>query len=137
MKYGKEIILYGIIFILVVIVIFGFLKCRNTSGSLEQAFVDLQSSKNSIAAAERELDKTGETIKELRNQLASERENYSKLEKYSGEFEAEHIRQREIYREFGITTRSNQEAVNTISKLVEQSRVILEELLTECKAAKN
>ncbi|GAG00954.1 unnamed protein product [marine sediment metagenome] len=137
MKHGKEIIFYIIVIILVFIVIISVLRCRNTLGSLEQAFNDLQSAKDSIARIEQQFDKTGKIVRGLRGQLEIEQENYNKLEQNNKRLEAEYIKQREIYKEFRITNKSSQEAVSTISKLVEQSRIILKELLSECEVAEN
>lgn len=137
MKHGKKIIFYCIIFMFVFVVIFTALRCRNASGSLEKAFMDLRLAEESIKRIERQFDEAGRTIKELRGELDKERENYNKLEQYGRELEAEHIRQREIYTEFGITIRSNQEAVNQIAGLVGQSRDIIEGLLEECQNAEN
>lgn len=131
MKNVKTIIFYCTIFIFIVILVFGFFKNRNDSESLKRAFMDLQSARDCITAIEQQFDKAGKITEELREELIKERKNYNKLEQYSKELEAEYIKQRKIYREFRITNRSNQESVGTISKLVGQSRVILEGLLKE------
>lgn len=130
MKSDKTNILYCIILILVIIIIFGFFKYRNTSESLKSTFNNLQSAKDSITTIEQQFNEAGKIIKGLRKELVKELENYNALE-------TEHIKQREIYKEFKITNRSNQESVKTIERFIEQSRIIITELLSKCEMAEN
>lgn len=142
-----KIIIFICCFILTISTIFisgFFIGRRSTSESLKQTLTDLQLAKDSTTTAELQLDATAEIVKGLRGELTEERKNYdrleqshSKLEEYNRELKAEHIKQREIYRKFGITNRSSQEAVETISRLVEESRVIVEGLLEECERGKD